>query len=344
MHILEHFSKQMHRTKLGEKTDTTKVQAGKIEGLDSLRFFAFLSIFFYHAQSKFHYGYLGVDLFFVLSSFLLTYLAFREIESKGAFSKTNFFMRRVLRIFPLYYLILLISFVVVPLIDSSASLPENKTLYWTFLSNYDTQDCLFALKFLWSLGVEEQFYLVFIALSFLLRRRVWWMVGILMLGYFIFMLYARHHGISTYSNTITHFPKFSTGIIGGYLFYRNQIKPSLPIGLLLASALGIFIVREDLFFHIIIAVFFLSLIFIFIQFSKYWSNFSLFQWTEKLGIYTYGLYVYSGFILTIGTKYLPFQNPIVLMALELAILMVVAVASYHLFESRFLKLKKYFRY
>ena len=75
----------------------------KIAGLNTLRFLAFLSIFLFHTEISFDYGYLGVDFFFVLSSFLLTFLAYKELDDTNTFSKKNFFMRRVLRIFPLYW-------------------------------------------------------------------------------------------------------------------------------------------------------------------------------------------------------------------------------------------------
>ena len=142
----------------------------KIKGLDTLRFFAFLSIFIFHATPHFEYGYFGVDFFFVLSSFLLTYLAYQEIDAKGFVSKWNFLGRRMLRIFPLYYLVLTASFIVLPILNYSVNLPENKLLYWLLLSNYETSDCLYSLKFLWSIGVEEQFYLIFPILMIFLTK------------------------------------------------------------------------------------------------------------------------------------------------------------------------------
>lgn len=316
----------------------------KIIGLNTLRFFAFLSIFLFHATPHFRFGYFGVDFFFVLSSFLLTYLAYVEIETKGYFSKWNFLGRRVLRIFPLYYLIILVSFIFIPIINSSTNLPSNKLIYLLFLSNYETSDCIYSLKFLWSISVEEQFYLLFIVLSFLLNRKVLLFVVILMLSYFIFMFYSAKYNISTYSNTITHFPNFSAGIIGGYLYF-NKIKNNnqyLPLLLCIVSLVGIIIIQNEILTHLNISIFFLSLIFIFIQHSGYLSNFYLFKLTEKLGDYSYGLYVYSGFILTIVPKLFIISNPYYDFMVKLILVILTAFISYHLYEKHFLKLKKYF--
>ncbi len=124
----------------------------KIAGLNTLRFLAFLSIFFFHTEVSFSYGYLGVDFFFVLSSLLLTFLAFKEIEETGRFSKKKFFVRRALRIFPLYFLVVISSFLLLPVIaahfNQTLSLPENKTLYYLLLSNYEESDSIYYLKFL----------------------------------------------------------------------------------------------------------------------------------------------------------------------------------------------------
>jgi peptidoglycan/LPS O-acetylase OafA/YrhL len=124
----------------------------KIEGLNTLRFFSFLWIFLFHSTSSFDFGYLGVDFFFVISSFLLTLLALHEIDETKGFKKFNFFVRRSLRIFPLYYLVIAFTFFLLPIISSYfgevPKLPENKYLYWLFLSNYDTCDCIFSLGFL----------------------------------------------------------------------------------------------------------------------------------------------------------------------------------------------------
>lgn len=116
-------------------------------------------------------GPLAVDFFFILSGFLLTYLAIREYQSKGDINIRSFYKRRILRIFPLYYLAVIIGFlaigVVYPLLEGDSFFPfsisDALPYYLAFLPNW------IAAKYvdigpiygLWSIGVEEQFYLLF---------------------------------------------------------------------------------------------------------------------------------------------------------------------------------------
>ena len=101
-------------------------------------------------------GWAGVDLFFVLSGFLITGILLRTKEAPNFFF--NFYMRRTLRILPLYYLFLILAFYVVP------QTVQFGFTYWTFLSNILLgrlgQFQSPVLDITWSLAVEEQFYLL----------------------------------------------------------------------------------------------------------------------------------------------------------------------------------------
>jgi peptidoglycan/LPS O-acetylase OafA/YrhL len=117
---------------------------------------------------------LGVDLFFVLSGFLITGIL---LDAKGApgYFRT-FYLRRTLRIFPLYYAFLLAIFVVLPL--AGVTLVNEATRaqqgwYWTYLSNvlFARENLIpYTTGHLWSLAVEEQFYLVWPLVVLLLSR------------------------------------------------------------------------------------------------------------------------------------------------------------------------------
>ncbi|HWE27018.1 MAG TPA: acyltransferase [Polyangia bacterium] len=117
-------------------------------------------------------GWVGVQLFFVLSGFLITGIL---VDSRGAANYfSGFFARRVLRIFPLYYATLLVAFVVLPLfVSPSPPLAHDRhhqIWLWTYLSNWVNpyEAGSRAFPHFWSLAVEEQFYLVW---PFLLRRQ-----------------------------------------------------------------------------------------------------------------------------------------------------------------------------
>ena len=170
---------------------------GHIKPLDGLRGIAILLVMWFHfawpakAQglitrlyvSVAALGWVGVDLFFVLSGFLITGILLDSKRGAGYFR--NFYARRVLRIFPLYYAVLLVTLVILPLIvpyDTPAlkRLLEGQGWLWLYSTNISvavehgnwiaSADWL-RMGALWSLAVEEHFYLVWPLLVFFLSRR-----------------------------------------------------------------------------------------------------------------------------------------------------------------------------
>jgi peptidoglycan/LPS O-acetylase OafA/YrhL len=114
------------------------------------------------------WGWVGVQLFFVLSGFLITGILFDTRESPGYFR--TFFTRRVLRIFPLYYAVLIVAFLILPhLLGHSILRSQNQVWLWLYLSNWADPFGRDVDGFgpFWSLAVEEQFYLVW---PFVVRR------------------------------------------------------------------------------------------------------------------------------------------------------------------------------
>lgn len=112
-------------------------------------------------------GWAGVDLFFVLSGFLITGILYDSRHSQTYFR--TFYLRRAVRIFPLYYAVLFLLFVILPWLEPGASLSTNGTdpqiWAWTYLNNVlmareGWEGVSAHTTHLWSLAVEEQFYLV----------------------------------------------------------------------------------------------------------------------------------------------------------------------------------------
>ncbi len=130
----------------------------------------------------------GVDLFFVLSGFLITGILLDTRGSERYF--TNFYARRVLRIFPLYYLVLVLAFVVMPMFPAVNSVllggvdsPPRQWPYWFYLTNFLIADDGWVHGWVdvgWSLAIEEQFYLVWPLVIWLcpLRLLPWLCTGI----------------------------------------------------------------------------------------------------------------------------------------------------------------------
>jgi len=317
-----------------------------IYGYNSLRFVAFLLIFLFHSIPKFPYLY-GVQFFFVLSSFLLTYLALGEIEKTGSFSAVNFILKRAFRILPLYYLIVTFSFFVLPVIAVSigydVSLPSNKNLFWIPLSNFDKEDYIFSLKFLWSIAVEEQFYMLFLLLILFLRRNFYFVLLALIALYIFSQILSEHDVIHLLQPFLRHLPFFITGIltaIVNHTFFKSS-RYLILIGLV---GLGVcFTQVNDIVFYFCIAIFYAGLLVFVKTYGKNVQNVFMFRVLEELGKYTYGLYVYSGFVITFSFKFLPSLSVYLRTAVSLFLLIIVSYFSYHLFEKQFLNLKRYLK-
>ena len=126
----------------------------------------------------FYIGWIGVQLFFVLSGYLITRGLLQTQGQPDYFER--FFLKRVLRIFPLYYLALLVFLVLLPATGwvEQRSMQYSSLWLWTYLSNWTTpfEPTGGPLPHFWSLAVEEQFYLVWPLLLWKLRlRHIWWL-------------------------------------------------------------------------------------------------------------------------------------------------------------------------
>jgi peptidoglycan/LPS O-acetylase OafA/YrhL len=145
--------------------------------LDGIRALAVLAVVWHHTVLPASWlpmsgrGFLGVDMFFVLSGFLIVTLLLREEDTSGKISLRHFYVRRSLRIFPLYYAILLLMAVYTygsaSQSEVAVAFRENLPYYGTYLSNWFGLGGLLAVS--WSLAAEEQFYLVWPPIQKLLR-------------------------------------------------------------------------------------------------------------------------------------------------------------------------------
>jgi len=180
--------------------------------LDGLRFLAFLGVFLFHAYpvvppqnppdgfiarelvawlcSIPHAGAAGVDLFFVLSAFLITELLLREHERTGKIDIKAFYIRRTLRIWPLYFFFLTLVTVIEPLFVRPSGehfgMPWNFTAaFYTFVGNWTTaltgKEVNSTAIVLWTVSIEEQFYLAWPLLLRLVKpkRLVWLSVAMI---------------------------------------------------------------------------------------------------------------------------------------------------------------------
>jgi peptidoglycan/LPS O-acetylase OafA/YrhL len=201
--------------------------------------------------------------------------------------------------------------------------------------------------------VEEQFYLIFILISFFFKRNIWLTILLLYCVYFIAIIYyyfqKENLPLSSLLNTL---PCFATGMVVAKLcFYKKRGIPKfIALFLLMAILLEVaekkFVFLTDL-SNLKYALYCSIPLFLVVNFQKQLlliiKNTSL-KITEWLGKITYGLYVYSGIIITAVKMIIKPESAYTLFALSFIILLPVAWLSYKFFEQPFLKLKDRWRY
>lgn len=161
-----------------------------LTALDGIRGVSVLCVILAH-HVRFPLAFLAMDCFFVLSGFLITGILLDTKGSKGYFK--NFYFRRALRIFPIYYFTLFVFFYVLDGCCSLSDNPdfefyfENEISFWVYFQNYSLAHMdprqSHALVHLWSLAVEEQFY-VFVPLMVFLfsRKNLAFLFGLIIIG------------------------------------------------------------------------------------------------------------------------------------------------------------------
>jgi peptidoglycan/LPS O-acetylase OafA/YrhL len=359
--------------------------------LDCLRFAAFFSVFIYHAihlgqmpDSPWRLmllcivksGIFGVDLFFCLSSFLITLLLLREHDLRGSIDVRAFWMRRILRIWPLYYLFLLLSATIIPWWLGVTQLCGWHLLnYWFFLGNWDSVVHDFPqspVGALWSISVEEQFYLVWPLLLLLVKpKRILPLAVAALVGANLFrLLYHPPALFQQWPNTVYHVDSIAWGVIGACFAHGNRLNLSVLLRSVLLLT-GVFTIPAYFFCHGVRPFFdgsdltpypvsALSCLLIILSLYNLkavpWDNRFMKAWAY-LGRISYGLYVFHmlammwvpqqvrawGLYSGVNTGMFSKFN-LVTFAASLALTILLAWASYTFWESPFLKLKKKFTY
>lgn len=321
-------------------------------------------------------GHQGVLIFFVLSGFLITYLLLTESKITNTIHIKNFYIRRILRIWPLYYFIVFLGFAVFPFVFS----PEYFTtkihpdfsakLFLTlfFLPNavFFVYGHIFSLGVLWSIGAEEQFYLVWpmfikkmsaksgdfgprltflgvLLLAILFIKMVLWLVEIMSLNW---TNEARIAGL---------FLPFDSMIIGAviavFFFHKKYLqllyKPQTQILVLAVITINLFYPVDigpltNTFYCIFYGIFLLNIA---------TNNDSILKfrqgWIEFLGQVSFGMYMYHSIAIAFSMAMLEkfgsalsfYSYNFLLYLFSFSLTIGVSIASYYFFERKVLKYK-----
>jgi peptidoglycan/LPS O-acetylase OafA/YrhL len=248
--------------------------------LDVLRFFAFLAVFLHHALPGFelthHSGPLlfllrfenvfkeaggfGVCLFFLLSAYLITELLERERQTVGSIHVRSFYARRILRIWPLYFLFLFAAVLLGLAVQSYRVEPHRIWAFLLLAGNWyvaSTSCGGSPIAPLWSISVEEQFYLSWPWIAKAGRSFVFWL-SVLLLPIAWLTLFGMSHGASPnrtiWVNSFVQFQFFAFGALLalGFKSRLPQLKATLRVVLVSGGVLswiivsGIFRIEDDL--------------------------------------------------------------------------------------------------
>lgn len=348
-----------------------------IDGLNSLRFFAFSLVFLSHIQYHFSeisnifflgvkeffkIGYLGVDLFFVLSAFLLTSITFKEIEKSGVFSLKKYFKRRSLRILPLYLFILLITFSI-PFLQNFIGIKESllPPLYQfiTFQLNFTaTNGDQFLMVILWSISIEVQFYILNGIILRFFRKHFLLFNVLLIITSLIFRYANIENPLALHYHSLSLFSCFAIGNLLAILLHKKSKwmfnKTTEFIGVSIICLLLIFYPKlQEIRLIYWLEKIIYPLCFAFLIYLQTKAGLFNLQANKKinfLGEISYGLYCYHGFSIAILTilvnNYIKTANQntifiswLILPLASFLLTLSLSIVSYHFFEKRFLKLK-----
>ncbi len=340
--------------------------------LDSLRTFAFLLVYWQHIISiffnnvqinsillnkiivKFIFtGGVGVHIFFVLSGFLITYLLTQEAKRNTKINIKFFYFRRALRIWPVYYFVLIIGIFILPNIFRSIDFEGNTLMNLLFFNNYYLTGSPISIT--WSVAIEEQFYIFWPILFTLFRGK-----RILYLSYGLFffsLFYSLYHSGTNlgYYGTISNLKYLMVGCIGSILFsnknknlfkllnHKNfKLEYIITTAIILHVSSNIFDALAALLNVILIVLYLLIILNLVLNSNDKSTVFT------KIGKYTYGLYLYHPTIILICKiffdKYnLNYKNEIIPYILLITACTFFTFGfskvSYNYFEKYFLKIK-----
>lgn len=353
----------------------------KLVELDFFRSIAILLVFFYHfyvvvgaskittgisfLDTVFLTGWIGVDLFFVLSGFLLTYSIYKSIKNKS-FSLKKYFQRRFLRIAPAYYLALFISLIITPIYFTSPSGLLNIGAHLLFIHNFWRNFHGGILGVGWTLGIEMQFYLLvpFLVMIFFkkLKNTLFFLLLALLISWgYRYFLFENYYETWDFWNKfiftdqlIGRIDQFALGGVSAFIFLKKKAwiyKSKITSSFIFLLFCGLFFIwiqhfhslgenfwknkNEVIFAHTTLGLIFSILILSAFNLPSFFHEIfskKIFLYTAKL---SYGFYLWHLIIMN-QIKTLPIEIFSKLI-ISISLTFLLAIISYTYIEKPFLK-------
>ena len=366
------------------------------ESLNGLRFFAAFLVVIHHSESirlsynmfnlkqfsLFNNGGMAVSFFFVLSGFLITYLLLKEKSITNQISIKKFYLRRILRIWPLYYLLVFIGTIVLPAIlfyiSSDVKIPysfSDVILYYIFFTPFMV-NIFYGHHFLeplWSIGVEEVFYLIWAPLIKLFKSRsltVIILIVVLKITIMVLMFLFFKNTVLYQVLSYLKFESMAIGALGAYIVFnsKKEISSFLIFSKPAQFVIFTFVILRlttfkyfffygglmSFFFNTpLLSSFILDFIFLWMILNLSLNKNNIFNFNNSilnfLGNISYGIYMYH--MLVIFLVVLLFSNflnsisgiysTLLFYFITTILILIVSYISKILFEDKFLKLKKH---
>jgi len=354
-----------------------------LPSIDSLRALAVLAVIIYHVDVNYlPGGFLGVDLFFVLSGYLISSLIIKEYRKTGSLNLYNFYIRRARRLLPAVYFMITVGLVVMVLfnevllrkshLDAIFGYIYSSNWWYIFhkLDYFDSFGAQSPFKHLWSLAIEEQFYMIFPLLFLLVNRKkkskdgtyklnknfLYVILGLILVSLIAHILLFDINNISRiYFGTDTRAFSLLVGVVGAILYPMERLHAKVTL-------------QQNMVYSVVSLVSIATLITVMIYTSEYntWlyrggfllvailgliviissgkqhtlmSRLLSFKPVVFIGKISYSLYLWHFPVLVLTTPVSEIGNPnIIFVILRVILTFVLATASYLFVETPIRKL------
>ena len=306
----------------------------------------------------------GVTLFFVISGFLITFLLLNEIDKTDTVDIPKFYLRRVLRIWPIYYGYIIVAIIVLFVVGKQSDIIDQRLWYYLFFAAnipFLSANGIWVIVHFWSIGVEEQFYLfcpwlVKYGKKHILKIAICVCLLWLAFKYGTYLFYGKCIAYKFFS--VTRFDCMMIGAIGAILYYRkNRIFCGLFYNKIVSIFAWTLLLTSEFYGNYIPApiriqyVAVLSLCVIMSQLSEKPIVINLEnRFFDFIGKISYGLYVihpilifvFSRLYSRLNVAWPELEQKIIIYVFITLVTIAFAYISYRFYEKPFLKLKRKF--